>query len=102
MAIAIRHRREVRGAEAVAERPDGSRIRFVPYPTPLYDAGGAFIGAVNLLVDVTHRHRAAELRREADRCRRLCNSIGDPLTVEALDTMAAEYDAEADRLERLN
>jgi len=33
-------RRPVRGEEAIAERPDGSRVAFVPYPTPLYDASG--------------------------------------------------------------
>jgi len=27
--------RPVRGIEAVAERPDGTRVPFIPYPTPL-------------------------------------------------------------------
>src|SRR5688572_1959753 len=34
MAVAIRERRAVSGVEAVAERPDGSRRNFMPYPTP--------------------------------------------------------------------
>ena len=46
MAVAIRERRPIRGEEAIAERPDGSRVTFVPYPTPLYDASGLFLGAV--------------------------------------------------------
>jgi PAS domain S-box-containing protein len=63
MAIAIRERRPVRGAEAVAERPDGSRITFTPYPTPLLDAAGRMVGAVNMLVDITERKAAEERQR---------------------------------------
>jgi PAS domain S-box-containing protein len=58
MAIAIKERRRVRGMEAIAERPDGTRVPFEPYPTPLFDASGALIGAVNLLIDITDRKQA--------------------------------------------
>lgn len=60
MAIAIREDRPVRGMEAQAERPDGTRVPFVPYPTPLYDEGGRLIGAVNMLVDISERKRAEQ------------------------------------------
>lgn len=40
MAVALRENRPVRGAEAVAERPDGRRVPFIPYPTPLRNADG--------------------------------------------------------------
>jgi len=53
MAVALKERRPVRGVDAIAERPDGSRVPFLPYPTPLYDAAGTLIGAVNMLVDLT-------------------------------------------------
>jgi PAS domain S-box-containing protein len=59
MAIALREGRSVRGGEAVAERPDGTRIPFAAYPTPLHDEAGAIIGAINVLVDITER-KAAE------------------------------------------
>jgi PAS domain S-box-containing protein len=62
MAIAIKENRAVRGAEAVLERPDGSRVPFVPYPTPLRDASGVLIGAVNMLVDVSERKLADNAR----------------------------------------
>jgi PAS domain S-box-containing protein len=62
MATALREKRPVRGAEAVAERPDGSRVPFIPYPTPLFDAAGEMTGAVNVLVDIGHR-KAAETRQ---------------------------------------
>jgi PAS domain S-box-containing protein len=58
MAVALKEGRPVRGAEAIAERPDGSRVPFIPYPTPLYDASGALAGAVNMLVDISERKEA--------------------------------------------
>ncbi|HZB93761.1 MAG TPA: PAS domain S-box protein [Stellaceae bacterium] len=64
MAVTLKENREVRGVEALAERPDGTRVPFVPYPTPLRDQSGAVIGAVNMLVDVSAQKRTeAELRR---------------------------------------
>jgi PAS domain-containing protein len=57
MAVAIRERRSIRGVEAIAERPDGTRINFIPYPTPLFDDDGNLAGAVNLLLDVTPERR---------------------------------------------
>jgi PAS domain S-box-containing protein len=59
MAVALKENRPVRGEEAILERPDGTRIAFLPYPTPLRDASGTLLGAVNLLVDITDR-KAAE------------------------------------------
>jgi PAS domain S-box-containing protein len=58
MAVALKEGRPVRGAEAVAERPDGTRVPFIPYPTPLYDASGTMVGAVNMLVDISERKEA--------------------------------------------
>ena len=58
MALALRQRRPIRGVEAVAERPDGTRVPFIPYPTPLFDASGKLTGAVNMLVDISERKRA--------------------------------------------
>jgi PAS domain S-box-containing protein len=60
MAIALRENRPVRNMELVAERPDGSRICFMPYPTPLRDPDGRLIGAVNMLVNITTRKQAEE------------------------------------------
>jgi len=57
MALALRQRRPIRGMEAVAERPNGTRVPFIPYPTPLFDASGRLTGAVNMLVDITERKR---------------------------------------------
>lgn len=60
MAVALKENRPVRNVEAIAERPDGSRVPFMPYPTPLHDSSGALIGAVNMLVDTTHLKQAEQ------------------------------------------
>jgi PAS domain S-box-containing protein len=66
MAIALKKDELVRGYEAIAERPDGTRVNFVPYPTPLHDSNGKLIGAINMLVDITDRKKAEEaLRRNS-------------------------------------
>jgi PAS domain S-box-containing protein len=68
MAVALKENRPVRGAEAIAERPDGTRVAFMPYPTPLHDSQGELVGAVNLLVDISERKRTEEeLRRFSER-----------------------------------
>lgn len=58
MAVALKENRPIRGVEAVAERPDGSRVPFTPYPTPLHDADGNLVGAINMLVDISERKQA--------------------------------------------
>jgi PAS domain S-box-containing protein len=58
MATALKEGYPVRGAEAVAERPDGTRIPFIPFPTPLRDASGKITGAINILVDISDRKHA--------------------------------------------
>ncbi|HEX3505192.1 MAG TPA: PAS domain S-box protein [Xanthobacteraceae bacterium] len=58
MAVALKEGRQIRNAEAVAERPDGTRVPFIPYPTPLRDADGEIIGAINMLVDISERRQA--------------------------------------------
>jgi PAS domain S-box-containing protein len=60
MAVALKEDRAVRGLEAACERPDGTRVPFIPYPTPLHDESGKLVGAVNMLVDITERKRAEE------------------------------------------
>jgi PAS domain S-box-containing protein len=58
MALTLKEGRPIRGREAVAERPDGTRVPFMPYPTPLFDSDGTLVGAVNLLMDISDQKRA--------------------------------------------
>lgn len=60
MAIALKEGRAVRGVEAIAERPDGTRVWFAPYPSPVRDESGRVVGAVNMLVDISERKRAEQ------------------------------------------
>jgi hypothetical protein len=52
MAVALKECRAVRNMAAVAERPDGTRVTFMPFPTLLQDASGMVTGAVNVLVEI--------------------------------------------------
>jgi PAS domain S-box-containing protein len=58
MAIALREGRELRGAEIVIERPDGTRRNILPHPQLIRNSDGEVVGAINLLVDVTGQKRA--------------------------------------------
>jgi PAS domain S-box-containing protein len=97
MADAIRKQRPVRDTVAIAERPDGSRVAFRPYPTPLFDAEGAFTGAVNMLVDVSSE-QALALADQASRCRRLADAMYDRETTNVLTSMAQELERTAQEL----
>src|ERR1700712_3712389 len=50
MAVALKEGRAGRGVQAVLERPDGTLIPFMPYPTPLRDASGAVVAGSNVLL----------------------------------------------------
>jgi PAS domain S-box-containing protein len=67
MAITLRDGRAVRGEELIVERPNGTRVWCMPYPTPLLDAGGRVVGAINMLVDVSDRKHAEERLRDSER-----------------------------------
>ncbi len=63
MAVALTTGEAVRGVEAIAERPDGVRTPFMPYPTPIRDETGKVVGAVNMLVDISPQKRAEEQQK---------------------------------------
>jgi len=97
MARAIRERRPIRNVEAIAERPDGGRVRFLPFPTPYFDEDGNVAGAINLLLDISCKRHADALLVQAARCRRLAESVADRQAMESLTAMALEYETQAGR-----
>ena len=58
--------RPIRGVEGMIERPDGTRVDVLPFPTLLFDAAGQLTGAVNMVVDITERKRAERRLRESE------------------------------------
>lgn len=64
MAIALREDRQLLGAEAIASRPDGSRVWFTAHPTPLHDTQGKLIGGINMMIDITERKRLDQVLLE--------------------------------------
>jgi PAS domain-containing protein len=94
MAVAIREKRSIRAEVAVAMRPNGSRVAFRPYPTPLFNKTGDLTGAINMLVDISNE-QAEALSEQAARCRRLANSTDDTAARDILRTMAKGYDQSA-------
>ena len=77
MAVALRQGRPAHGGEATAERPDGTRVAFVAYPTPLVDDADTMIGAVNVLVDLTRQRAAEDALRTAARALEASNAVKD-------------------------
>ena len=95
MATAVKERRPIRGLEAIAERPDGSRVPFIPFPTPLFDSTGHFVGAVNLLVDIADRKQAEDAMY---RLAAIVTSSDDAIVGKTLDGIVTNWNKGAERI----
>jgi PAS domain S-box-containing protein len=95
MAVALTEQREIRGEEAVLERPDGTRIPFRPYPKPIFDETGMMAGAVNMLVDITRQKRDENLEQ---RLAAIVESSDDAIISKDLDGTIRTWNTGAERL----
>ena len=99
MAIALRGEEVPEGVECIAERPDGTRFWFSPYPVVLRDEDGRISGGVNLLVDITARKLA---QGERERIERLLSAIvdssDDAIVSKNLNGIITSWNTGAERL----
>src|SRR5688572_2320556 len=95
MAVMLKEHRAMPGAEAIAERPDGSRVWFMPFPRLLRDAEGNVTGALNLLVDISERKRSDV---ESSRLAAIVSSSDDAIVSKTLEGVVTSWNAGAERM----
>jgi PAS domain S-box-containing protein len=95
MAQTLRTGKPVRGVEAVAERPDGTRFPFIPFPTPLFDRPGRLTGAVNVLMDISDQ-KAGEAASQW--LAAIVASADDAIVTKNLDAVIQSWNGAAERM----
>ena len=95
MAVALKEGCIIDGAECIAEKPDGKRVWFTPYPRPLHNSEGRIVGGINMLLDITER-KAAE--QTSGLLAAIVGSSDDAIITMSLEGIITSWNQSAERL----
>jgi PAS domain S-box-containing protein len=99
MALTVKSQQPSLGYEIVVEKPDGSRALIAPNPRPLHNSAGEFVGAINMLIDVTDRRKAEAARKAAeDDAQRLSEELSQQYAITQVLAESNTLDEAASRI----
>ena len=95
MAMALREQADMRGAELIVARPDGTRRTVLAFPTPMRTSTGELIGAHNTLVDITEYKQYEEKQTMLSE---IVQSSDDAIVSKNLDGIIMSWNRGAERI----